>query len=118
MELAQEFISRTRSGGITWTPVNTTNTAFQAHLRTGTVEIASDDEDGAAPFTLTVFDPSGRRIESLTTRVRQRPTGERVAAQWNPIWRELYDAARTQALNIDALVDGLLNELKEDDIPF
>jgi hypothetical protein len=119
MDLAAQLLASTQKGSLEWIPSDDTSTSFQTARRSGSVEITSDDKDGAFPYTLTVYDSGGRRVESLTTGYFMNDAGLSAGPrEWNELWKQLYEAARGRALNIDTVIRSLIDELKADDIPF
>jgi hypothetical protein len=118
MLLANRLIAATEKGRVEWTSASETNTAFKASQRSGSVLIASDDGDGAYPYTLTVFDEGGRKVESLTTGAYPDVDMGSDPYEWNDTWRKLYESARGQALKIDSVINAIIDDLDSDDIPF
>lgn len=115
--LAQSLLAATEEGRVEWSAADDTQTTFSTARSAGSVVIESHDRDGAEPYILTVFDSSGRRVETLESSWDQGDTvlGIRQAARWNDLLRNLYEAARRRALNIDTVLDALINDLE---IPF
>jgi hypothetical protein len=115
MLLAERLIDATSSRRVDWTVSDPTGTSFTTSHSSGSVTIESDDRDGAFPFTLIVIDPQGRRIESLTTGWTRDEEGRPQNYEWNELWRRLYNAARSRALNIDSVIDSIIRDVTDDD---
>jgi hypothetical protein len=114
MRLVNRLIHATDRGQIEWAVANETNTAFHTSLRSGGLTIRSLDDDGTFPFVVDLFTPDGRLLQSIRTG---QPAAEGSATrpyEWNALWRELYDAARGRALNIDALIDAMIDDVPDD----
>ena len=116
------LLRATSDGRTKW--ISTSPTQFQLSTKSGTTMIYSRDGDGIAPFVLSVLDPNGVQIEALETDWEAR-VGVRVPKQQNVPLERLYQLARSQALNIDQVVNGILDDLGRsnddvdpDDIPF
>jgi hypothetical protein len=118
MALAQSALAATNDGRVNWTSVDDTATAFKADQIAGSVLIESVDRDGVFPYSLSVFDSGGRKVESLKTGWYVSETDfedDREAFEWNDLFKALYEAARGHALNIDTVINSLINDF---DIPF
>src|SRR4051812_27242205 len=96
MILANQLLDSTQRGHTKWNVADDTNTSFQAKRRSGSVTIASDDEDGAFPYSLTLFDTDGRKVETLTTggTPDEGLLGISEPFEWNELLHKLYDVAR------------------------
>jgi hypothetical protein len=121
--LAQGLLDATRDQRVEWTVADDTNTSFSFARTSGAVVISSKDQDGAFPYVMEVFDPAGRKVESLETGwFTDENTMEDYPFEWNETLRLLFETARAQALNIDSVINALLQEIKppkaSDDIPF
>jgi hypothetical protein len=125
MALVQTLLDATAAGRVNWTTADDSGTAFKTNRSPGSVIVESDDRDGVAPFTVTLFNDRGNRVESLTTGYESIPDAEGQSSRrgypWNALWRKLYEAARGRALRIDTVIDALIEDLEtnpDDDIPF
>jgi hypothetical protein len=128
--LLDRLIAATKQKQVEWTATEDDNTAFDAVLPSGHVRIRSVDRDDGAPFRFAVFPPGvgeKRAIDTLSSDwVGDRP------ADWNEKLEELYGMARSGALKIDVVIDGLIADIEtgntspapdfptaaDDDIPF
>ncbi len=73
----------------------------------GSVSIGSRDKDGQPPYDLSIYNPSGEKVEELTSQLVE---GDR-PADWNEPLAELYRVARRSALHADEIIDGLIDAL-------
>ena len=95
--------------------------------------IGSRDDDGQAPFSLTVLNPAGQAIDWLWSewwRVGESDLVPREPAPWNSVLEDLYRHARSSAVDLEGVIGGILEEVENpiepvdfgagagDDIPF
>jgi hypothetical protein len=110
MELAQVLINGTKAGKTKWQ--KGTGGSYIFARSAGSVSVWSRDNDGDAPFGMTIFDRDGAVIETV-----EQDFSDRLPPDWNVILAELYGVARSDALNIDLVVDGLLKAVEEGEPP-
>src|SRR5690348_9709318 len=92
MALAERLLKATSEGNVVWTVADESNTSFKATRHAGSVVIESTDQDGAYPFSLSVFDPNGRKVETLNTQWYDSEFApESEPAEWNTLWKSLYE---------------------------
>ena len=107
-KLIERLHKKTLAGEIDW-DATADPRRFQTALPDYTIQLTSDPSESASQaFELSVFDEEDRQIESVRPidlqGVLTSPTGA---------MRDLYEAARRQALNVDEALDHLLEELSE-----
>ena len=73
----------------------------------GSVTVGSRDRDGEPPYELTVSNPTGERVDELTSELL---AGDQ-PAPWNDALVDLYRAARRSALRADDIIDALIEAL-------
>ncbi len=100
-ELLQTLTRATFEGRANWNKGSRDDT-FVWSGSNASVILLTKDNDGAAPYIVRLADAEGRIIESVATM----PGGDdtRIAG-------ELYAAARADALDINATIEGLLDDL-------
>ncbi len=123
MQLAQRLTDATVKRKLTWKvlspnpvpaergrePRSAGATAFETTLPAATVQVASVDGDGVSPYRISLI-KDGAVIESLQTEYfGEDEYGQ--AAPWNQAIEDLYRAARSQALGIDATIDALFSDV-------
>jgi hypothetical protein len=108
--LADQLLAATKGGSVRWTVAG--DDRFQLSLPHGAVTI-----DRAAYPAMHVFDDSGNLVESLQETQAPQP--------WDDVLRDLLEAARNSALNIEQVLDSILKDVEsagkapaDDDIPF
>jgi hypothetical protein len=100
----------------------------------GSVVVRSMDADGQPPFEVALLNAEGVEIETLASYWDTGRTAEgqqfRVSAPWNSDLADLFDAARSNSINLEGVIDGILEEVRkpptesadftatDDDIPF
>jgi hypothetical protein len=104
IEFVKALTAATETGKARWT--SESNTGFTLAQKSGAVRIQSLESDGEWPYRLSLHDDKGATIEVLTSTGPEDDN----APQDLPL-RALYVAARSQALNIDGVVAGILKEL-------
>jgi hypothetical protein len=105
LKLVGQLTIATKEGRVTWD--STTDYTYVSTLRSGELSISSVDDDGFAPYLLTIKDSHGRTIDSL--RSNEEPDNEPLP--WIDTMKDLYELARNKALNIDGVIDGLMSDL-------
>jgi hypothetical protein len=109
--LAERLLERTGSKALRWTAAG--NEQFQLSLPTGAV-LMEKGPNGLA--SMHVYDDSGNQVEALI-ETNQTHT-------WDTPLQQLWNAARSSALNIDTVLDSIFKDVEtagspaEDDIPF
>lgn len=119
-ELARKLTSATNSEKADWQALS--NTSFLLEAPSGRVYVASQDEDGFAPFVMELRTSEGKTIETLYSGSFDTPT-----VSFDVI-EALYEAARLQALKIDEIIESVIRDVDEgktkkksfdpDEIPF
>ena len=99
----------TEEGYVEWRTTDEP-TAFFFSGAGASVIIRSVDGDGRYPYTLDVLNKEGAIIESFDTRELSSEAGERLEG--------LYHTARRNATDIDKVIQGLVQEIKERKPPF
>lgn len=113
-DLVRRLLFASEQGSVDWQTTDREH-AFRTSVGKTPIVVASQDDDGAFPWTLQIMDTQGDVVDSLTsqtTTVRDA-TGRltKRASEWNGDLRNLYEMARRKALNIDVVVDELLSQL-------
>jgi hypothetical protein len=106
-KFVENLARATEHNRIEWLQVGSNPDTYAASFPRNSIMVWSIDDDGQHPFRLVILDSNGQTIETVET-LRQGPEGQphlfaRIA--------ELYQAARKQVRNIDAILDDMLNEL-------
>lgn len=112
-EFMESLCESTSGGRVKWQSEGPAS--FLLGLPSGSVRIRSVDGDGVFPYELTIFDQDGVSLESATTRTQRNPAGttQPLKSSLNSALRNLYDAARDSALNIDGLIEGILQDIEK-----
>lgn len=98
--------------------------SFTVNTRKGSVQIRSVDGDGQAPYELLLFNSDGAAIESIeTVTADARLPFSTESAPWNDLLNNLYQTARSNAIDLENVIKGILDEVEnppgsDDDIPF
>ncbi|MCZ4508307.1 hypothetical protein O3Q52_08840 [Streptomyces sp. ActVer] len=101
------LIRATANERVNWNQVGTGPDSFQVSFPRNSAMVWSIDDDGQHPFRLALFDANGQTLESIET---YRNSAEDQPPLFAKIG-ELYAAARKQVRNIDAILDGILEDL-------
>lgn len=109
-QLLQTLLSKTDGGSVAWKEARQAAYAWTGPH--GTVIISSRDDDGAAPFVVTIQDREGNVVESVESH------GDNTPGEFDSLLENLYETARRNALNIDPLVRSMISDLSLDDLPF
>lgn len=96
--LITALLDRTRSGSISWEQGPTYSYIYRSP--TGSIIVRSRDNDGVAPFQVTIANDEGVVVRELNSR------GADDIGQ-------LYREARDSASGLDETLDGFLRELSE-----
>lgn len=123
MPKMQRLVNRltyaTNSGQIEWQDTDRPH-AFQYVTTTASVIVATQDDDGAAPFTVELVDSSGAIVETLSTH-ESGHGGRMEPTQWEESVENLYHLARRSVHDVDRVVDEILGNLpfpEEPEPPF
>lgn len=101
LQLAEKLLERTALGQATWSPGSREDTFIWSGTNASVV-LLSKDNDNAPPWLIRLVDGDGRTVE-------QEPFGGRDRG-WELV-NKLYHAARADALDINATIDSLLDDL-------
>jgi hypothetical protein len=121
-ETTTTFIRRlllgTRSGKVKWKTESEAGW-FCVDTPAGTASVRTEDNEGDHPYVFEIVDPRGITIARVET-VR----GD-IYADWEQEIRDLYVAARNDALGIQQTIEDIADQLdlpplppQDDDIPF
>ena len=99
--LAEKLLDRTQIGQASWSPGSRDDTFIWSGTNASVV-LLSKDNDNAQPWIVRLVDGSGRTVEQATFVGGDRG--------WEMVNR-LYQAARSDALDINATIDSLLDDL-------
>lgn len=101
VEIAEGLLRATLSGSLQWTKPSRGTTIFVVQIADGaSAQVVSVDGDGVAPYRLDIRNSQGDIVES------KRDT--------NGTWlKELYEAARRNALGTDKVINSILDALKQ-----
>lgn len=110
-EFAETLLVRTRSGRMRWTPSPDLK-SFLFEGSRAVVSIRSNDGDGTWPFVLELIDPALGVVESLMSGWASGEYGDE-AQPWNATLDDLYAAARSNALDLEAIMTSLLADVDE-----
>lgn len=125
IDLIGRLHAATRAGRAKWGAES--NFSFLLTVPSGSVRVGSVDKDGSAPYELIVSDENGVAVESVRSTWYHDPEAEEwegEPAAWNIPLKDLYETARSSALNIDKVIAGILKDVDEnkaidpDEIPF
>ncbi len=109
--LAKRLIVLTEQGKVEWRE-GAAQDSFQLAVPNASVSISTRDGDGRAPYVMEVFSGDGAVVDSIETEAWwDDETEEFYPRPWNELLERLYELARRNVLNIDAVLDTLLSEL-------
>ncbi|MFC8018897.1 hypothetical protein [[Kitasatospora] papulosa] len=120
--LVKKLITKTEQGRLEWSHEEsaidpwaqggnrTSTSVFTLSLTRGTVSIWSIDGDDLHPFTFQVRGERGQVVEQVETP-RLNMGDEREFSPFENEIKELYESARKNALNIDAVLRQMLEDL-------
>lgn len=100
-DLLSALLHATEDSRASWTPGSREDT-FVYSGSSASVVLSTQDNDGLVPYVIRLLDAEGRTVEELTVGT----SGELASVTYN-----LYKAARSDALNIDRTISGLLDDL-------
>ena len=103
IELVKRLVIATANERIEWQQTDDP-TGFVCVFDGPSVQIRSEDADGAYPYILQVMDNYGNVIESFRSNGRD-PWDE------DDSMAELYERARRSATNVDDIIDTILSDL-------
>jgi hypothetical protein len=104
-ELAERLATATTGRSAQWELGGADTFVWRA--AEGSVTVGSRDRDGEPPYELTVSNPTGERVDELTSELL---AGDQ-PAPWNDALVDLYRAARRSALRADDIIDALIEAL-------
>jgi hypothetical protein len=107
--LARGLVERTVSGQIEWREVVPAN-AFQLDIPSGAIVIETVDSDESPPYRMTIHNPEGQEVDALEQEW-EAYEGESYPADWNVTLADLFEAARRNALDIDSVLNGIIQDL-------
>lgn len=84
----------------------------------GGVRVASKDNDDRHPFELVLLDKAGSALDRYESQFELDNYGETEPTETTQALAALYQVAKNSALGIINVVQGLLSELRERDVPF
>ena len=88
--------------------------AFTTAVADATVTIASAKAEGRYPYSLRVSGVGGTDVASIETgEDAEQWLGDREADPWEAVLHDLYAAAREAAVDADATLDAVLDELRK-----
>lgn len=105
-KLIRLLTGQTERGSREWEK-GSSDTEFVFLHNAGSVTISSVDGDGAPPFEIRIFDTAGSIVERYTT---SDPGSEALPY--------LYEAARKSSVKPSVVVETLLSQLQDSDVPF
>lgn len=111
-QLTNRLTKRTTSGKLSWHDAG--ETQYQARLQGGTVTVRSRDGDGQHPYIIDVLNPEGVLVDSADS---MEPDDEEVS-RWGRDLEDLWQVAHRQAGGAQDVLNALLKETDDDDIPF
>jgi hypothetical protein len=130
--LAERLLARTLAGQQAWIQQSNSPAAFQTTVGDQVVTVASVDEDGNHPFTLSLWrrkrvteapgeePPQFERVETLKTGPRSLFSFQAVASgpskateSWANLVAQVWREARGNALHIGESIDAALDALKD-----
>jgi hypothetical protein len=110
--LMRRLLAGTRAGSINWESSGENGFMYE---RPGASVYVGSDTDGAAPFTIQVYDDEGRVVDEYQSVMRA--TQEPWVSANNEL-RDLFSAVRRRSLRIDEVFDSLMADLPEDPDPW
>lgn len=110
--LARELLTRTRRGLVKWIETDDP-TSFLFSSPQGSIIVDSLDRDGGPPYGMRVLREDGIEVDRLTSEWYSGLLGSKEPAPWNGVLDELYNGARRTALNVDQVVGGMLDYLRQ-----
>ena len=121
MSIAERLLGLTAAGKQRWQAVARPDDVdddwqpaeFGTRLEQGGATIASRRPEGRYPYSLTLYDLGGVEVGELETGSDAESwLGDGEADAWEITLRDLYAAARGSAVDVDAALDGMLEELR------
>jgi hypothetical protein len=114
IDILEELLERTQAGNQTWEIDPDQPTAYLTQVGNWKLRMASVDEDGVAPYRLSLLDQSGEDIESIQTTKSSgsTTTRTRITSRNNRL-RDLYHGARRQVHGITDALQEIYKELTE-----
>lgn len=102
-QVLSKTLERTQAGRLPWTQSRRTE-AYDVYLPSGTLEVATVDDDGVAPYEFIIY--SNSESSEAVYRIDSGNSPELEADI-----RELRELAARQVRGVDETLDGLLGDL-------
>ena len=121
-DLATRLLDLTRADKARWAaeaapedaPEDWQPRSFTTAVADATVTIASERPEGRYPYSLRVSGVGGADVASVETgEDAEQWLGDREADPWETVLHDLYAAAREAAVDADATLDSVLDELRK-----
>lgn len=103
--LARALLAKTEAGELEWRETDKEG-AFIHVGSTATISMEVNEGD----YVMSLLNPSGTRLDSISSTFYD-DYGNEHDEEWAVTLRQLHDAARRAALDIDSAIDGLLKEI-------
>jgi hypothetical protein len=117
-KLMEVLHRRTARGEIEWQEGFTD--VFQVSFKDNSVIISSrvDEREEAVTYTIALVNSEGAVADSFTDEDLDKDEFGHTGGSWFTKIAELYAMARRRARGADKLLDDILKEVSDDDIPF
>lgn len=120
--LVLELIARSSHSSVKWQ--TGAGDSYRATFPSGSIIIASRDNDGVEPYELELLNRDGQVVASART-IENYAAYSEDDEEWNNELRNLYSIGRSSALDIGKTITDILDDLRsgrqqteDDDIPF
>jgi hypothetical protein len=114
VDLVSSLIERTEQGDVEWRDTSASD-QLAVYLRSGDIAVdyypeQQDPRHGTVPemYGMTIFNNDGNKIDEITAdKTNNRDSFE--------ILKRLYETARRNYLKVDETIEGMLEEINEDE---
>jgi hypothetical protein len=109
--IAVNLLAQTRAGAVSWRVTDREYAFLYSGSRASILIVQYTDQDGDPAYRMDILNQRGTAIETLDYEWDFDGTGHEPAPQ-NAVLKELWEESRRNALQIDDVLDGLLEEIK------
>ena len=103
--LAEALLKQSEAGKLEWRETD----KLKSFIHTGASATIAIEIDKNGDYAMSIINEDGLTLDSINS-ADYNDYGNAEDTAWAPILRQLYDAARRKALDIDTAIDGLLKE--------
>jgi len=119
-KLVRTLLARTKRGDVEWKESIPTN-AYQVSFKDNSVliRLIPGKRDEPDDYEMSLLDAEARTVDSFTdVDLAQTEADSQASSIWFKTMRELYDLARRTALGSEKVLNEILKDLGDDEIPF